>query len=154
MDSTYSIPWFAGLFEGEGCFIYAKGRPRNLSINMTDEDVIRRVHDLFGGTVVEIKAQKEHHKMQWRWTIFGEPARQLAKEIEPFLLSRRQEKCRDFIEKLVTREQFLKEQREKTQTLRNKVRELVCSGMSHRKVAAELGISHGYVGDIMCGKVI
>lgn len=43
-DAT--IAWFVGLFEGEGC-IYIGKRAVQLTINMTDRDVVDRVDALF-----------------------------------------------------------------------------------------------------------
>lgn len=48
-----TIAWFAGLFEGEGC-IYIGDSYVQLTINMTDLDVIERVHALFPGPKIAI----------------------------------------------------------------------------------------------------
>lgn len=63
---TRSIEWVAGLFEGEGCFgIACSGKKSHmlylrLIVSMTDEDVIRTLHETVG---VGISAQNRQTKV-------------------------------------------------------------------------------------------
>lgn len=43
-----NLAWLAGLLEGEGSFMLAKGRLPALRVGMTDEDVIRHAHSIAG----------------------------------------------------------------------------------------------------------
>ena len=75
--SIENVAWFAGLFEGEGCF-FKDWRKRSTSkrgtvpqytikIKMTDKDVIDKLHRLFGGNIYVDKKQSEHHKQPYSW---------------------------------------------------------------------------------------
>lgn len=66
-----NIAWATGLFEGEGC-IYKDPRCNSfrLTINSTDEDVLRRFHAVVGvGKIIPGKHVKanEGHKPFWIW---------------------------------------------------------------------------------------
>jgi len=95
--------YIAGLFDGEGCVQYKKAltckRKNNkryktqiitLEMSMTDEAIIRWVHETLGvGTVVlNIKnkspSSKPHWKDQWRWRCHNRGAYKVAKIFWPF----------------------------------------------------------------------
>ena len=102
--SITDIAYLTGLFDGEGCVIYKqyldskrKNRPKRykvwriaLEMSMTDEPVIRWVHELVKcGTVkLNIKnkspSSKPHWKDQWRWRCSHRDAYQIAKLMWPF----------------------------------------------------------------------
>ena len=101
---TNDAAYLAGLFDGEGSVDYKqrystqrKNRPRkykvwriSLEMSMTDEAVIRRVHEITGvGTVrLNIKnrspSSKPHWKNQWRWRCSHRDALTVAKLMWPF----------------------------------------------------------------------
>ena len=104
IDAAY----IAGLFDGEGCvqykqYIETKKKHKgpgtrktkvwriNLEMSMTDESVIRWVHEKLGvGTVnVNIKnkspSSKPHWKKQWRWRCTHRDAHYVAKLIWPYI---------------------------------------------------------------------
>ena len=68
------LGWLAGIFEGEGSLYFnvnkrSTGHWRAV-IAMSDEDVIRRFHQLVGvGSVVSRCARVEGYKAQWTWQI-------------------------------------------------------------------------------------
>ena len=96
--------YIAGLFDGEGCVQYKqywdtkrKDRPRryktwriSMEMSMTDEMVIRWVHEILKvGTVkLNIKnkspSSKSHWKDQWRWRCSHRDAYKVAKILWPF----------------------------------------------------------------------
>ena len=96
--------YMAGLFDGEGHVQYKqyvdtkrKDRPKrykvwriSLEMSMTDEDVIRWVHEVTGvGTVrLNVKnkspSSKPHWKNQWRWRCSHRDALKIAKIMWPF----------------------------------------------------------------------
>ena len=99
MNNT-SAAYISGLFDGEGCVTYSKtpkkrkGR-KNLSntwnirmeISMTDEDVIRWVHEqLKVGTVCIRRPIKSWvgKKTQWRWRCSHRDALYVAKILWPY----------------------------------------------------------------------
>jgi hypothetical protein len=73
MPSGEEIAWFAGLFEGEGSL--SRARPNGgcwrMTLRMTDEDVVRRVHGLFGGQVYDDRRDRKNykHKRAWQWQL-------------------------------------------------------------------------------------
>ena len=98
------VAYLAGLFDGEGSVDYKqrystkrKDRPRrykvwriSLEISMTDQAVIRWVHELTGvGTVrLNVKnkspSSKPHWKDQWRWRCSHRDALTVAKLMWPY----------------------------------------------------------------------
>ena len=54
--------WVAGLLEGEGCFpVSNSGYPR-ISLQMTDEDIIKRFADYFGYKYRHKKLKHDYYK--------------------------------------------------------------------------------------------
>lgn len=95
--TTIDMAWLAGLYEGEGCVVW-KTTKRNssaISLSMTDEDIVRRIHDLTGiGTVVILKPRKDHHKAAWRWSVNKqEDVHIFLNAVLPFLGHRRRERA-------------------------------------------------------------
>lgn len=68
VSATSEVAWAAGIFEGEGCFTISGGHPR-VKLNMTDEDTIRRFHDVVcvGQVRVDDAQLKHGYKRQWEW---------------------------------------------------------------------------------------
>jgi len=90
------IAYIAGLFDGEGTVDYkqrwekrAKGRRYKvwriiMDIAMTDELVIRWVHEILGvGAIMEKPPRKPHYKKQWRWRCSFREALYVAKLLWP-----------------------------------------------------------------------
>lgn len=89
--------WAAGLFEGEGC-ISIVGRRVQLSLNMTDEDVVRRLHCVVGVGAVygPLQPRMAHYKPQWRWTVSSRADVALVLSMFwPWLGDRRKTKARE-----------------------------------------------------------
>lgn len=90
---TRQLAWLAGLMEGEGSF--ARGSPAKprrplTSIAMTDEDIIRRVCELWGTRVWLIKARNPRHKPVYRTELVGGSAVAMMALLRPHLCARRQ----------------------------------------------------------------
>ena len=95
------IAYIAGLFDGEGSVEYTrrwekrtKGRRYKvwritLEMSMTDESVIRWVHEVLGVGTVSIRVKnkspssKPHWKKQWRWRCSFREALYVAKLLWP-----------------------------------------------------------------------
>jgi|TARA_R100000656_G_scaffold98121_1_gene71185 hypothetical protein len=104
MIGTDTIAYIAGLFDGEGHIQYKqyvdtkrKNRPKRykvwriaMEMSMTDEPVIRWVHEVLGvGTVtLNVKnkspSSKPHWKDQWRWRCSHRDALYVCKLIWPY----------------------------------------------------------------------
>ena len=94
------IAYFAGLFDGEGSVYYKKtkqvrhnrkGKPTHniwvirMEIAMTDESIIRWVHEFTGcGSSGERKVRKGR-KRQWRWRCSHRDAYYVARLIWPYV---------------------------------------------------------------------
>lgn len=71
-------------------------RPRSyaqVQLVSCDRDIIERVIDLVGhGRVLgpyKSQQRKENHSIQWRWQISGERAKDLMRQIRPYMGERR-----------------------------------------------------------------
>jgi len=67
--SPVNLSWMAGLLEGEGCFSY-DAPALQVRCQMTDEDVVRKLHLLAGfGNVNEVSPPVKYpnHKTSWEW---------------------------------------------------------------------------------------
>ena len=67
-----TIEWAAGIIEGEGCFSNtARGNELKVTVNMTDEDIIHRLHAAMG--VGRVYGPYQHSKLAkkpyWRWVV-------------------------------------------------------------------------------------
>jgi hypothetical protein len=77
--SEASLAWATGIFEGEGTISLSERREGqwhcHLSVTMTDEDVVRRLHSILGGNVTgpHTKPSQEGkgYKPFWHWQLSG-----------------------------------------------------------------------------------
>lgn len=98
------LGWVAGVLEGEGCFDYNRTPkyPR-VRAEMTDEDVIDRLHRLVGGRKHAPKKRKGHWKQSYGLIVNGAEAVALMEAVLPLMGERRRAK----IERLLTRHRDL-----------------------------------------------
>lgn len=98
MNDT-EIAWVAGLLEGEGSFLtQTSGYSPRITCQMTDLDVLNKVHQLCGGTLHPVTKRQEHWKDCWIWRISGDPAAEVMKSILPHMGSRRSEKIQSVLD--------------------------------------------------------
>jgi hypothetical protein len=99
MSDASSIPWAAGLFEGEGTIVV---RPDRGSIQVvlygSDEDVVRRFARTIGlgkvfGPLMRSKQDGSPAKDMWEWRAYSSNARQALEMILPHLGKRRTAKA-------------------------------------------------------------
>lgn len=88
--SDINLAWLAGLLEGEGSFISSAGRVM-IALEMTDEDIVRRVQTLTGvGGVWQTTKRQAHHKQAWRWAAQGQAeVKELLETLLPLMGQRR-----------------------------------------------------------------
>lgn len=96
------LAWVAGLLEGEGCFSKKsnKGTARNVivSCQMTDPDVLRRLHRLAGGTFHGPYPNGPRGRLpRYTWRVHGETARSLMADLLPLMGLRRSARIRELI---------------------------------------------------------
>jgi hypothetical protein len=94
--------YFAGIIDGEGCISYEKTKKDycipSISVEMTDKDVIYKMHQFFGkGSVVFIKPRQKHHKNAWRWRIRGKGAVDIYFKIYNYMCDRRKNKITEVL---------------------------------------------------------
>ena len=94
--------YFAGIIDGEGCIAYEKTKKNywipSISVEMTDKDVITRIHKFFGkGSMVYIKPRQKHHLDSWRWRIRGKGAVDIYFKIYNYLCDRRKNKIAEVL---------------------------------------------------------
>jgi hypothetical protein len=89
----------AGLFEGEGSVVPVRPeRPKyvRLVVKMTDEDVIRSLHEHMGCGTVRYYEPGVGLKPTWTWsTGIRTEVTRICKEMEPWLHSRRLNRIRE-----------------------------------------------------------
>ena len=112
MITNEDIAYIAGLFDGEGSIYYAKRKEKkkkhkgkgyrysmsqriSMEITMTDEMVIRWVHEVLGVGTVNKKPRKGYRKdgtkylMQWKWRCGHRQAYKVAKMFLPYAITKR-----------------------------------------------------------------
>lgn len=149
MTVSQAQAWFAGLFEGEGTFAFNSGKPRALALTSTDRDVIDVIVKYFGGYVHEVKSRKPHHKQAWLWQARSSEAIGIAEQLEPFLLGRRAERCRQFIAEYRTLEQYQAGRVELREQRRLQAHKLYAQGLLQREIAATLGVTRSRVSQLL-----
>lgn len=106
MRTIEEVAWFAGLFEGEGTL--SRCRPLSnsawrMSMRMTDEDIIERVHKVWGGQMYSEGIRGHDPKMKnvkpsWLWQLGSQSAiNEVVRTIYPFMGIRRRAKMDEFL---------------------------------------------------------
>jgi hypothetical protein len=75
MATELELAWAAGIFEGEGCIYWWRGKNTQgrrvciaLKVHMTDQDIVERFHAVVGcGHITTRNKALPHHKDQWVW---------------------------------------------------------------------------------------
>lgn len=95
MLTDTDIAWLAGLLEGEGCFLGAPPSSPNqplITVVMTDLDVIQRVADMFGCSVVTIHTDRQNPRWKptYKARMGGSKAVSMMHLLRPMMGARRQ----------------------------------------------------------------
>ncbi len=101
------LAWMAGIVEGEGCFCLRRGDRRYspeyrmpiLRVGMTDEDVVRRLQDLWPAKMYG-PYQYGSRKPFWTWEVWGQRLTNLLPLLYPLMGKRRQGKIDEMKEYL------------------------------------------------------
>ena len=108
-----NIAWAAGLLEGEGCFSRHIRKSNGvltyaIHCEMTDEDVIRKIHEVFNiGTVVKRlnmagRRDPRKRKQSWIWSVQNKAGiAMVLSAIKPYMCGRRSEKINLMLGELV-----------------------------------------------------
>ncbi len=137
------LAWASGLFEGEGTFCFqSTGIGSAVAIQMTDQDVLEKMKNLFGGKITVAYEAKNNWKTCYRWTLgIKDGSEYFVNSIYPYLMSRRQAKADEWIKSRVSVQQsrYIADERNK------KVLEALSSGKTQKQVADEFDITPAYV---------
>jgi len=92
--------FLSGIFEGEGTFgyfkagLYRDGRVRRkieVSVEMTDPDVVNLFHSYFNKGNIYVRKFDNHYKTAYRWKVSGLEGLKILHLMLPYLCKRRQE---------------------------------------------------------------
>ena len=84
------VAWASGLLDGEGCIQASQDGVPIVTVEMTDERAIRRLHRIFGGTI------RNYHRVAknrviWRWRVPSKLVAQVLQECLPHLTTKQPE---------------------------------------------------------------
>jgi hypothetical protein len=101
MSEGIDTAWATGVFEGEGCITACgdtgKSKTPSLHIDMTDEDVLRRVMIIFGGNVTG-PTYRADFKPMYHWRLSGiKPVQAVLRRMWPYLCERRRARAAEMI---------------------------------------------------------
>lgn len=108
MPTREEIAWLAGIFEGEGhCRIQiVKNRPYpQVIVDMTDEDIIRRLHSVSGVGRIKGPFQPKPPAKKPRWTWYvtrGVDAKAFLEAILPWMGDRRINQIENVLQQIQT----------------------------------------------------
>ena len=100
LSSKEKLIFLSGIFEGEGTFgyfkagLYRDGRVRRkieVSVEMSDKDVINLFHTYFEKGNIYVRSFKNHYKTLYRWKVMGLEGLKILHLMIPYLCKRRQE---------------------------------------------------------------
>jgi hypothetical protein len=152
LNNEQIIPWAAGLFEGEGTISISK-RGIRVAVTMTDLDVLETFQNNFGGSLLKQKLRAEHYKQQWRWTLTNNKETfDFIEKILPYLHSRRAARANEAILWFKDFVQRKKEKSDRVIEMRQKIKELGKSKLTHLDIAIMLDIDRTTVTHILNGK--
>lgn len=108
VDLSPGMSWALGIFEGEGSIVtpYPHGRTVSLSIQMSDKDILERLHAIVGvGTITGPynynRKQNVTYKEVWAWRAHKrEDVKYLLTKWFPFFGTRRRARAVEALERL------------------------------------------------------
>ena len=132
------LNWLAGLLEGEGSFM--KGTPCQprmpiISLQMTDEDVVAKVSQLFGVKYYSVPPKKEHHKTVFSMRLRGYHAVEIMKKLNPLMSNRRQSQIKNALSCYSAQYRCLSKQ----QVI--EIRSMLEAGLGQSEVARRFNVS-------------
>lgn len=152
MEET-KLYWLAGILEGEGSFMKPSPSSKNaptISLQMTDEDVVRRVYDVVGrgsfykcGNIRNIK-----WKPTYKFVLKGEGAVNLMRTLYPLMGNRRQQQIDNALNFSKTYQP--------DKVNKNNIDDIMLrlqNGEKHSSIAEIYGVSRSYISHIARGRL-
>lgn len=100
LENLRELHWLAGLLEGEGSFMNdPPSRPNNpiVSIEMTDEDIIKKVSKIFERKYQECKRKNKKYKKSFKVILTGYKSLVLMIMLYPLMSQRRRKKIKEIL---------------------------------------------------------
>ena len=144
------LHWIAGLLEGEGSFFPGPPSKPNLpiiQIQMTDEDVMRRLGHHLGRTPVACTPKMEHWRPTWKFRVVGRQAVRWMEALRPLMGERRQRQIDAAIASFAPQDRQLLDDLAAQAAL-----DQLAAGASVRDVAEEFGTSVWCIYDLRLGR--
>jgi DNA-binding NarL/FixJ family response regulator len=149
MNIEQFIPWFTGLFEGEGSFYITKGIAKGLSLTSTDLDVLERIQEYLGGNICASTTKKEHWKQAYIWTIHGINAKRVVEDMQPYLLSRRLNRSQEWLTLYNSNVEIQATKKLEQEQKIQQVLLLSETGLTHSQIASQMGYERSSVTKII-----
>lgn len=96
-DKEYTI-YCAGILEGEGSFIKKAKNSISVSCEMTDKDIIKKIHIFLGGKIYEYDRRPGLWKKTYKLVILGEEAERVCRMVLPYMGERRSKKINELLD--------------------------------------------------------
>jgi len=134
--SEIKFGWTAGIIDGEGCItVIGRGNLRDfypmVAVANTSQEMITELVQLSSklvGSPGHVNERKfEKYKTQWQWSLFHKTAVAFCKEIEPYLIVKRQQAIliqQFYLPSSGVGRKVTLEERERRRILSNKIRSL------------------------------
>ena len=145
--------WLAGLLEGEGSFM--KGVPSKpnspiISCQMTDEDIIERVANLFSVSYCKRKVSEKNPKWNDLYSVMlrGKRAVAIMQKLKPLMVKRRRLQIEAAIDDFNPDGMPIKLTRNDVKN----IKKMLANKISHQKIADQFNISRVAITDINTGR--
>lgn len=149
MTDRDKLFWFIGLFEGEGSFSMVEKYAKCITITSTDRDVLERVQENFGGTIIKPKLRNKKWKQEFVWYLNKLESSKLVIRILPYLSARRTIRANEWLE-LFNRNMAISKSKEiKRKDLKLRVQELRKEGKTQLEISQEVGYERSYISKLL-----
>lgn len=144
--------WLVGLLEGEGSFF--KGPPSKplscaISLQMTDEDVVRRVADLFQVSMIKHRPRKAHYKESFCLLLRGRRAYEFMKCLLPYMGVRRRARIQEVVDGYF---EVTESRRQQSVTRLEAIQRMLAEGLhTHAHIGKTVGVDRATVSHIARG---
>ena len=88
------VAYIAGIIDGEGTITLSKIHKTSkfrhpvIAVSSTSYEILQFIHTHYGGTIINHKTYKKHHKRSWVWKTTYNKAIKLVSDIYPYLLDK------------------------------------------------------------------
>lgn len=153
MNKRERVIWFTGIFEGEGTFrILREEKAKGLQIPSTDLDVLEKIKYFFGGEIYKTSKRKDHWKDCWVWQINSEKAYALVVDMQPYLLSRRLSRSKEWIDLYLKGKKEAQDKKQFKLDRDNLIFRLWSEGLNHSQIAKKVSLHRTTVLKILKNK--